>query len=202
MHLPVLLPDIVAVVGDHQGDAGLPCDFQDIGVYIMFILQAMVLELQIEIPLPENTLVVEGRRLGPLIIPPQQGPGHLPGQAGGQGDEPLVVLLQQLEVHPGLVVKALGPGLAHHGGQVAVAGLVFAQEHQVAVFPVQLVDFIQPAPLGHVHLAADDGLDAPLFGGLVKVDDAVHTAVVGDGHGLLAQLLHPVQQLLDAAGPV
>ena len=72
----------------------------------------------------------------------------------------------------------------------------------MAVFPVQLVDFIQPPPLGHVHLAADDGLDAPLFGGLVKVDDAVHTAVVGDGHGLLAQLLHPVQQLLDAAGPV
>ena len=168
----------------------------------MFVVQAVILKLQVKVPLPEDPLVIEGRGLGPLIVPPEQGPGHLPGHAGRQGDQPLVVLLQQLEVHPGAVVETLGPGLAHQGGEIPVAGFVFAQQHQVAVFPVQLVDFVQPGALGHVHLAADDGLDARLFGGLVKLDDAVHAAVVGDGHSLLPQRLHPVHQLPDPAGPV
>ena len=113
-----------------------------------------------------------------------------------------MVLAQQLQVHPGLVVKALHPGLGHQGDKVVVALLVFAQEHQVAAFAVQLVDLVEAGAAGHVDLAAQNGLDAPLFGRLIKIDHAVHTAVVGDGHRLLAQCLGGIQQPLDAAGAV
>ena len=43
-----------------------------------------------------------------------------------------------------------------------------------------------------IDLAADDGLHARRLRRLVKVDCAVHHAVVGDGDRVLPQLLDPV----------
>ena len=57
-------------------------------------------------------------------------------------------------------------------------------------------------PGRHIDLTADDGLNPGGFGRLVKVDDAVHDAVVCNGHSLLPQLLHPLHEPVDAAGPV
>ena len=67
---------------------------------------------------------------------------------------------------------------------------------------VQLVDPVEAGPGGHVDLAADDGLHPGGLAGPVEVDNAVHHPVVGDGHGGLAQGLHPLDELFDAAGPV
>ncbi len=69
---------------------------------------------------------------------------------------------------------------------------------------VVLVDLLEAgaAPGGHVDLAADDGLHSRRLAGPVEVDHPVHAAVVGDGHRLLAQVLHPLHQLFDAAGAV
>ena len=72
----------------------------------------------------------------------------------------------------------------------------------MAVFPVQLLDPVEAGALGHVDLAADDRADAALFGGLVEIQNAVHVAVVGDGHSLLPQFLGAVQKALNAAGAI
>ena len=72
----------------------------------------------------------------------------------------------------------------------------------MAAFAVQLVDLVKPGAPGHIHLAAQNGLDAPLFCRLIKFDHAVHTAVVGDGHRRLAHFLGGVQKPLHAAGAV
>ena len=87
-------------------------------------------------------------------------------------------------------------------GEVAVARLVLAQQDEVAGRAVQLVDPVEPGAGGHVDLTADDGFDALRLAGPVEVDDAVHVAVVSNGDGGLAQLLDPLGQLWDAAGPV
>ena len=55
---------------------------------------------------------------------------------------------------------------------------------------------------GNVDLAADDGLDPGGLGGLIKIDTAVHDAVVGNGNGTLAQFLHPLHQAVNAASPI
>ena len=114
------------------------------------------------------------------------------------------MLPQQVQVDSGLDVKALQIALGHHVGQVAVALLVPAQEDQVVVVGVELMDLLKPgAPRGaDVDLAADDGLDPRRLAGPVEVDHPVHAAVVGDGHRLLAQVLHPLHQLFDPAGAV
>ncbi len=161
-------------------------------------------QLQVVAVLPEQLPHLQGHRLGLLILPRQQQPGQLPGQTGGAGDQAAGVLPQQVHVDAGLDVKALQKGLGDHIGQVAVALLIAAQQHQMAGLGVELVDLLEAgaAPGGHIDLTADDGLDPRRLTGLVEVHHPVHDPVVGDGHRLLAQLLHPVHQLFDAAGPV
>ena len=112
------------------------------------------------------------------------------------------MLPQQIQIDTGLDIKALGKGAGHHVGQVPIALLVAAQQHQMPGLRVELMHLVKAGAGGHVDLAADDGLD-PLFpAGPVEVDGAEHHAVVGDGHSGLSQLPDPLRQLIDAAGSV
>jgi hypothetical protein len=54
----------------------------------------------------------------------------------------------------------------------------------------------------HVHLAAYNRMNAALLRLFIKIDDAVHHAVVGDGARRLAQCLKPVHQPVDPARAV
>ena len=93
-------------------------------------------------------------------------------------------------------------GLGHKIAQVFIALPVFAQEHQVIALVVDAVGPVRHPAWGHIHFAADDGLDPCRLGGLVEVNAAVHDSVVRNGHGSLAQLLDPVHHGIDAAGTV
>ena len=201
LHPGVLPAQVVGVVGGRHRDAGLPRQPDQLGQHRLVLGQAVVLQFNVVAVGPEQVPVPEGGGFGPLVIAGQQGLGHLAGQAGRQADQPLVVLFQQLLVHPGLGVKALGEGGRHHLDQVLVAGLVFAQQDQVVV-AVHLVDLVEAGAGGHIDLAPDDGLDAGLFGRLVKLHAAVHHPVVGAGDGGLAALSDPLHQPVDPAGAV
>ena len=114
------------------------------------------------------------------------------------------MLPQKGLIDTGFHIEALRPGKRHHVGEVAVALLVFAQQHQMAALAVEFVDLIEPgaALRGHIDLAADDGLHALRLASPVEVDDAVHNTVVRDGTGGLAHGLHHPRQLLDLAEAV
>ena len=58
------------------------------------------------------------------------------------------------------------------------------------------------AVLRHVGLDAQDGLDPLLFALTIEVDNAVHDAVVRDGHGGLPESLGPGHQGGDAGRSV
>ena len=98
-----------------------------------------------------------------------------------------------------LLVKALHIGDAHQFNQVLVALGVFAEQHQVEGVLVDAMNLIQVAAGRHIHLTPDDGLNALLFAGAVKLHRPVHAAVIGDGHGRLAQLFTALGQTFDAA---
>lgn len=112
-----------------------------------------------------------------------------------------MVLLQQLLIHTRLGVEALDKGGRNQLGKVFIACLVLAQQDQMIV-PIDLVHLIKAGAGGHIDLTADDWLDARLFGRLVKLHTAVHHTVVGAGNGSLTALLHPIHQLVNAAGTV
>ena len=112
-----------------------------------------------------------------------------------------MVLFQQLMVHTGLGVKALNEPGTDHFNEVFIPGFIFTQQNQVAV-AVNAGYLVKPGAGSHIHLTADDRLDARLFSCLIKIHTAVHHAMVGDGNGGLAQFLHPVKQLVNAARAV
>ena len=202
--LRVLLPEVVRVVGAHHRQPRLPVDAEDALVHDGLVPDAVVLELQIEAVRAEDVGELQGIGLGVLVLPVPQPPGDLPGEAGRQGDQSPAVLPQQLQVDPGLDIEALCPAHGHQVGQVPVALLVLAEQHQMAALRVQLVDLVEPGPAlgGDVHLAADDRLDPLRLAGAVKVHGTVHDAVVRDSAGGLAHGLHDAGQVPDAAGAV
>ena len=175
---------------------------QDARNHLLLVRQAVALQLQIVAVLSEQPAHLQGVGLRPLVVPVEQPARDLPAQAGRQGNKSLAVGTQQIHVDAGLDIEALGEGHGHHVGEVAVSRLIPAQQHQVAGGTVQLVDPVKAGAGSHIDLAADDGLDPRRLAGLIEVDNAVHHPVVGDGYRFLPQLLHPLDQALDAAGPV
>ena len=68
--------------------------------------------------------------------------------------------------------------------------------------PVERMHLVKARSGRDIDLAADDGLHARCLRRLVKVNCAVHDAVVGDGDRVLPQLLDPVHKPRDAARTV
>src|SRR5437660_4476748 len=106
----------------------------------------------------------------------------LAAQAAGERDEAVVVLDEQLLVHPRLVVEAFQVGLAGEREEVLVAGPVRSQQDQMVVLVVGELPFpIEPALWGEVGLAADDRLDAGGGGVLGNLAGPAEVALVGGG---------------------
>ena len=191
----------MGIVGGHQRNARLFGKADQLGQHRLLLFKAVVLNFQVVIPMPEQVVVPQRNFLGAVVIPGQQRLRHLARQAGRQADQPFVVLLQQLMVHTRFGVEPLNKPGADHFNKVFIPGFIFAKQNQVTV-SVNAGHLIKPGAGGHIHLTANDRLDARLFGRLVKIHTAVHNTVVGDGNGGLAQLLHAVKQLVNAARAV
>ena len=133
MGLHVVLVGVVDVVGGHQLDARLPAHAHESLVHHLLLGHAVVLELQEEVSLPEDLLITQGRLLCLLVEALADISRHFSRQAGAEGYDPLVEFLQELHVHPGLVVVALrkSPGDQLH--QIVVSCIVLCQQHKVVV---------------------------------------------------------------------
>ena len=73
----------------------------------------MVLKFQVKVAGAEYFRHFQGQSLRPFLVPLQEQGGDLAPQASRQADEPLVVLAQQLLVHPGFIIKTFPVPLGH-----------------------------------------------------------------------------------------
>ena len=160
----------------------------------------MIHELDIKVIGAEQVAHVPDVFFRVVVLLIQQVFGQVAGNAGGQGDQALVVLADEIVVHAGAVIEPPRERLAHQGHQVPVARFVLAQQNQMAVFPGQGALVLHVGT--HVYLAPDHGMNTGVLARLVKLHRAVQHAVVGDGAGVHAQLLHALDQLLDPARAV
>ena len=196
----VLFFDIVAVVGRRHADAGFRGDPRQAGQNALFLLDAVILQLDKEVLTPKEITVIHRLFQRAVIVVLQQPLRYLTGKAGGQANQSLVILLKQSVVDARLVVKALGEAERHQLDQILVAGVVFAEEDHVVI--VLIGAFFEPRLRRDIDLAADNGMDALLLTGAVKVDHAVHDAVVGDGKRRKPLPLGGRGYLADTAGAV
>ena len=125
---------------------------------------------------------------------------HFAAQARRAADQPLVVLFDQLLVDTRLVIESLGKRVGDHLAEVVIAFEVLGQQDQVVAGLLVLV--LLETVFHHVDLAAQNRLDPGVRGGVVKVLDAVHVAVVGNGDGVHAEGLGPLDERLDGGGAV
>ena len=202
LHFCVLFAQVVGVVGHHQRQSQLPGKALDALIHRPLLRNAVILHFQKEIPLPENAGHLFCVFLRGIVVFFHQILRNRTGKTRGQGDQPLVVLLEQLKVDSGLAVKAVDKSFRHQIAEVLVPLTVFAQQHQMVGVVINSMNPVGHAPSGDVDLAADDGLDPGGFGRFIKVNAAVHHAVVGDGNGGLPQLLDPIHDAVNAARAV
>ena len=197
----LVLMDVMGVVGRHEWELHVLAQAQQSLVYLVQLRDmAMLLEFE-EIPVAEQ-LAIPARGLDrAVVVAVGQQPRHLGGGAAGEADQAGAVFFQQALVYARAVVEALDVGLGDQLHQVAVAGVVAGQQHQVGRAALAGV-LVVPAVVGDVDLAADDGLDAGVAAGGVEVHHAVEGAVVGDGQRIHAQLAGAGDQLRDAADAV
>ena len=195
----VLAVGVVAVVGGEQRRPDPAGDLDQGRVGLVLLGQAVILELDEEVALPEDVLEPGGQGLGLDAVVGQQRLEHDPSEAPGGGDESGGVLLEELPVEPGLVVVALEVGGGRQLEQVLVALGGLGQQGEVVVellptghVATGVVDLalahraLVPRFGRHVGLGADDRVDPRLLAGGIEVEDSVHVAVIGDPEGRLA----------------
>jgi len=171
-------------------------------VHLLLLADVVVLQLQVVVLFPEDLLVLRDGAQGLPVLAVYHLLRDFPCQAAGHADQPLAVRLKHFAVHARLVVVALQMRDADKLQQVPVPGLVLRVQHQVVVMPRTPGLAIRAVALGHIHLAADDGLHAGLFCRLVELNGSVHYTVVGKGDGGHVQVGGPFHHLLHAAGAV
>ena len=190
------------IVRGDKANIQLFCELVQPVVDLFLHLDAMILHLEIEMVAVENLQKLFAQLVRTVHIPFRQRARNHARKAGRQADQALAVLPQQIHIDARLHIEALSKAERHHMDQVAVAGHILAQQNQVAVpLPIQ-VAAVKARVRRKVHLAPDDRMNALGLAGAVKVDHAVHDAVVGQRTGGLAERGHAVHKTLDAARAV
>jgi hypothetical protein len=166
----------------------------------------VALELEVEAVLEERRELLD-EPPGRLHLAAGDGATHHRRKTAGGGDETLVALAEQIEVDTGLVVEALQVALGHQVHEVAVPGLVHRQQQQMvdgieAAGVALALLLVEARRRGHVHLAADDRLDATVPGRLVELDRAEEVSVIGERDRGHVERLGALEQRVDLDGTV
>ena len=207
----------VAVVGAHELDAfflgnlhqhGIGALLQGEGITVgtdIRVFDLMTLQLEIVV-VAEDPVVPAGGFLGALDIAFKDLGRHLTGDTRRTDNQIFVIFLQVVAVGTRAVIVSVGPGPADELDQILIAMVVLCQHNEViARLVAGFLVFVLLVMVGHIHLTAEDGLERLQSVGLAllidtgaivrELFDAIHHAVVGNGHALHAVLDGFVDQM-------
>ena len=202
VELAVLALHVMAVVRRDEADAVLVRELDETFVRLALLGQAVILDLEEIIVLAEDVDVLAHERVGLVKIARDQRARHFAGDAGRQADDALVIFAQQLVVDARLVIKALDVCIRHELHEVAIAFLIFREQDQMIILHAVHFGAFLPIARRDIDLAADDRLHALRDRFLVKINDAIHRAVIRDGDRVHARRLRRRDELRDAARAV
>ena len=192
----------MAIVGRNQTDAVFIRQFDKTFIGNTFFRQAMILNFQEVIVLAEDVNILLHQTVSFIFVVLNQCPRHITGNTSRQTDNPLMVLPQKLLVHTRLVIHAFNIGQRHQLYQILIAGLIFSQQNQMVILgSIDFLTFLAGAG-SKINLAANNGLNALLLAFFIKINRAIHDAMVGNGQMFHAQFFGAGHQLLDAGGTI
>ena len=194
---------IVNIIGRHQFDARLLAHPHQLLVDQALFGNSMILQFQKEISLSENLLITQRGFFSFFVKIPHQITGNFSREAGAQGNDTLVVLLEDLHVHTGLIIEAIHIPLGDDFGQIGVSKIILCQKHQMIVTFFSFDRLPVKAGSGsNIHFTSQDGFDPGLFGCLIKIDTAEHHAMVRDGGAVHPEFFDPGDVFFDFIGSV
>ena len=193
MCLDIFGRQVVDIVGGHTGD-GEPLAQRHQRIAHLLLLREvfMALKLEEEVLCAKEPLQPLRQRCGGVCVASQDGLRNLAAHVAGEGDEPLVELLQIGVSCDGASPLHVGRhrGPRHQAYKVAVAIEGLGKQHQ-------MVEPLTPrlGPLGlHIQLRAEDGPHPRVLRILLQLDAGVEHAVIRDGHRVHPQLRRPLDQ--------
>ena len=189
------------VVGGDHGDIEFTLETEQRLVYLLFLLEALILNFEIEVARPKMSWYCAAAVRAFSYSTGDQVFAELAAEAAREADEALGMFGEVTLADARLAVEAVERCLGRDTDEVSVAFFILGEHQQVIVvvaFAGRAVVFV----FRDVELAAEDRLDAFFLRGLEEVHGAVDVAVVGHGDGLLAQRGNAVNEFLDVAGSV
>ena len=199
----ILRIGVVTVIRRNQRNPQLARHLQKRCVHPPLVLISVILQFQIEISLTKAVIVLQRSLLRCRDVSPDDVPRHLACKACGTRDQPLVVLPQQIHIHPRLVIISLCEGMAHDLREILIPLIILCQQNQMIISVVPAGQLpVKPGPRSHIDLTAQNRIDALGLTRLIEIDHAIHHAVIRDGRRVHPELLHPLHIFPDLVRPV
>ena len=158
----------------------------------MLFGDSMILNFNKEIVFAKNVLQSTGISFRARHVAFQHLLQHVTTQASTRCDDAFAVSLEQLPIHSRLVVVALKKRKARQFDEVLVTDVVLGKQSEVVIhlsptfgFATRIVNAttarwtLRAMLVRHVCLGTNNWLNALFFALLVKIDDAIHVAVIG-----------------------
>ena len=131
---------------------------------------------------------------------------YFAGETARHGNQAFLVRGENFFINARLVIIALQVRGGRELDKIFVASLVLREQTEMMIDIASATStagfLFQPAAGCDVNLAADDGLDAFRARSLIKINRAVHRAVVGDGERGKFQFMRLVHQPVQTAGTI
>ena len=195
VRLRVLAADVVGIGRRDERDALVAPELRELGVHVELLAHPVRLHLEEERAGLEDVAVLarDAARAVHVALPREAAPRR---QAGGEADEALRVVAQELLVDARVVVEALGERLRGEEAQVRPALRVLQQDE----VPSDALRAIVPTLVARdVGLHAHDGLHAGVLRLLVEVHRAEEVSVIRHGDALHALRLDGLEEVLDGS---
>ena len=198
MRISILRIGIMHVVGANQRNVQLLAHPKELRVDDPLLRDAVVLKLQEVIPLAKAVLILLRALSGLVIQALLDISGHLARKTCGQRNDALMIFLKHLKIHAGLIIIPFREALAHDLCQIRIALVILREQHQMIIpFLTAGLLLVKAGIRRHVNLTAKDGLDPRLLRRAIKIDHAIHHAVIRNGSAVHAKLLHALYIFLN-----
>ena len=122
-------PQVMRVVGRHHRNAEFCAEFFQAFDDHLVLFKEVVLDFKEEVVFSENAPELQSFLFRSFIVPREQHPLHVAGQAARQADESPAELPQKFLIYPRLIVKSVHIALRNYLYQIAVSLLCLCKQY-------------------------------------------------------------------------
>ena len=197
MKLAVLAAHVMRIVRCNQRNIHFGRKFFQLVANLRLLLQAVILYFQKKILSPENVNVFLNQFLSLRKFVVENGAGDFADDASTKRDKSFVIFAQLFLVDTRAIIKTLNARRRRQLYQIFIARVVFGKQNQMKIFCAVSLFAVEERAGRDVNFTADNRLNAASLRRLVKINHAVHCAVIRYREGIHAEIFRGVEQVVN-----